>query len=59
MNEEVNVKVKTPIGFTESENIKKIIMQGETFGPLSCSVQVDSFGKECLLENKDLYFYKG
>ena len=34
-------------------------MQGETFGPLSCSVQVDSFGKECLLENKHLYFYKG
>ena len=59
MNEEVNVKVKTPFGFTKEENVQRIIMQGETFGPLSCSVQVDSFGKECLAKNKHLYLYKG
>ena len=35
------------------------IMQGETFGPLCCSVQVDSFGKECLDQNNVLYEYKG
>ena len=29
------------------------------FGPLQCSVQVDSFGKECLKENKHLYSYRG
>ena len=35
------------------------MLQGEVFGPLQCSVQVDSFGKECLLEEKHLYYYKG
>ena len=34
-------------------------MQGETFGPLCCSVQVDSFGKECLQKGNLLYQYKG
>ena len=36
----------------------KHITQGKTFGPLCCSVQVDSFGKECLKEGKLLYYYK-
>ena len=53
------MKVKTPFGLTKSETIERIIMQGETFGPLCCSVQVDSFGKECLVKNKLLYQYKG
>ena len=26
---------------------------------MQCSVQVDSFGKECLSENKHLYLYRG
>ena len=29
------------------------------FGPMLCSKQVDTFGKECLEEDKYLYFYKG
>ena len=33
-------------------------MQGDVFGPIECSVQVDSFGKECLEEDKYLYSYK-
>ena len=59
MNKEVQVKVKTPIGLTKSETLQRIIMQRETFGPLCCSVQVDSFGKECLEKDKLLYSYKG
>ena len=59
INEKVHVKVKTPFGFTESETVKKVVMQGETFGPLCCSVQVDNFGKECLTKGKFLYHYKG
>ena len=58
MNDEVQVAVKTPFGLTERTTINKIVMQGETFGPLCCSVQVDSFGKECLKEGKLLYWYK-
>ena len=34
-------------------------MQGETLAPLECSVQVDTFGKECLEQNKLLYQYRG
>ena len=59
INKEVKVKVKTPVGFTESETVNNVVMQGETFGPLCCSVQVDTFGKECLREGKLLYSYKG
>ena len=52
------VAVKTPFGLTQRENINKIVLQGEVFGPLQCSVQVDTFGKECVQENKFLYTYK-
>ena len=34
-------------------------MQGGTLAPLKCSVQVDSIGKECMVEEKYLYFYRG
>ena len=39
--------------------IQTRIIQAEVFGPLQCSVQVDSCGKECLLQDKLLYYYKG
>ena len=49
------VSVKTPFGKTERKNVEKIVLQGEVFGPLECSVSVDSFGKECLEQEKYLY----
>ena len=49
----------TPQGLTERVNIQKIVMQGENLAPLECSVQVDSFGKECLKEKKHLFMYRG
>ena len=58
MNEEVQVAVKTPFDLTERIPLEKIVMQGETFGPLCCSVRVDTFGRECLQKNDNLYFYK-
>ena len=57
-NETVNVGVKTSFGMTERKVLEKIEMQGEIFGPLCCSVQVYTFGKECMKENKHLYSYK-
>jgi hypothetical protein len=57
-NKEVNVAVNTPNGLTVREKINKIILQGDVFGPIECSVTVDSFGKECLSEDKYLYHYK-
>ena len=52
------VSVQTPHGPSERVVIEKIVMQGETFAPLECSVQVDKIGKECIEEKKFLYFYK-
>ena len=59
MNNEVKVAVKTPFGLTDGKTVKEIVIQGETFGPLCCSVRVDSFGKECIQQKKLLYQYKG
>ena len=53
------VAVSTPNGLTRRETINKIVMQGEVLGPIECSVTVDTFGKECLAQQKYLYPYKG
>ena len=57
-NKKNRVAVKTPYCFTERVNIEKNVLQGEVFGPLQCSVQVDKIAKECIDENKFLYSYK-
>ena len=57
-NKEVDVAINTPTGLTVREKIEKIILQGDVFGPIECSVTVDTFGKECLEEDKHLYLYK-
>ena len=49
--------VKTTNGLTESQNLKDIVLQGDTWGSLLASVQVDSIGKECQ-ENGYGYRYK-
>ena len=58
-NKTNKVAVKTPSGLTRRENINQIVMQGEVLGPIECSVTIDTFGKECLAEQKYLYSYKG
>ena len=55
----VKVAVKTPVGITRRESIFNVITQGDVFGPILCSNQVDTFGKECLEEGKYNYTYKG
>ena len=58
-NKNNKVAVNTPAGLTAREEVHEIVLQGEVFGPLQCSVQVDTFGKECLSEGKHLYQYRG
>ena len=50
--------VNTPHGLSKREQIDEIVMQGDVLAPLISSLQVDTIGKECLDENKHLYFYK-
>ena len=54
-----NVAVKTPVGLTSRKSINNKILQGDVLGPRLCSVQIDSFGKECIEDHKYLYMYKG
>ena len=58
-NSSNQVAVKSPFGVTKRIMVDKIVLQGEVFGPLQCSVTVDTFGKECMDEQKNLYVYKG
>ena len=58
INKNVRIAVKTPVGKTTRSNIYNCIIQGDVFGPILCSNQVDTFGKECLEENKYNYTYK-
>ena len=57
-NKSINVAIKTPNGLTAREPLEKIVLQGDVFGPIECSVLVDTFGKECIEEDKHLYMYK-
>jgi hypothetical protein len=57
-NKKCKVAVKTPVGTTSRMEIEEVIMQGGVWGPLECSVQIDSLGRECLTEDKCLYKYK-
>ena len=40
-NSLVNVAIRTPVGKTESGNIENVVIQGDVFGPMLCSKQVD------------------
>ena len=44
---------------TETFELRDIEMQGSVLGPIKCSNQVDTLGKECQMNNENLYNYKG
>ena len=46
-NEEIHMAVNTPCGLSERQVIKNIVLQGDTFGSLLASVQVDKIGQHC------------
>ena len=52
INSEIKVAVKTPVGKSDRRSIHNIIAQGDVFGPILCSNQVDTIGRECLQEGK-------
>ena len=56
-NTEISMGVNTPSGLTERQCIKNVVLQGETWGSILASVQVDTIGKE--IEQSGLgYLYK-
>ena len=57
INTEVKVAVKTPVGRTKRERIFNVITQGDVFGPIICSNQLDTIEKDCLVEGKYTYSF--
>ena len=58
INQNNNVAVKTCHGLSQRKQVDHIICQGEPWGPIECSVQVDGIGKESLAEDLEPYTYK-
>ena len=47
-NKEINMAVKTAHGLSERETVEELVLQGDKFGSLMASVQVDKIGQDCL-----------
>ena len=45
-NENVKMAVNTPSGLSDRQELRNVVLQGDTFGSLLASVQVDTIGKE-------------
>ena len=56
-NEEIHMAVKTPGGLTTRQILKNIVLQGDTWGSILASVQVDSIAKD-IHESGLGYMYK-
>ena len=56
-NESCFLSIKTPVGPTKRIEVNKAEMQGSTWGPLKCSVQMDQIGKESLEKNEKVLKY--
>ena len=46
--------VKTPHGLSDRQTVENIVLQGDTWGSMLASVQVDKIGQECMAAG---YFY--
>ena len=55
-NRNIKMKVKTPNGFTVEQSLDENILQGDTLSSIIASNQVDSIGKELLIEQPDFLF---
>ena len=56
----IKVRVKTPSGLGVEQKLSKLVLQGDTWGPIMASNQVDTFGKQLIEEEPSfIYKYKG
>ena len=59
-NKNIKVRVKTPSGLGVEQKFSKLVLQGDTWGPIMASNQVDTFGKQLIEEEPSfIYKYKG
>ena len=58
LNKNNLVAVNTPVGLTERINMREIVQQGGGWGPIECSVSIDSIGRNLAKCEEYTYFYK-
>ena len=58
LNRQNKVSVKTTVGMTEHFELSEKILQGDVFGNVLASNQVDKFGKNCLENMEHIYMYR-
>ena len=59
LNETNNIAIKTHEGTSQRTVVNNIICQGEPWGPIECSLEVDNIGKESVNTRLDPHKYKG
>ena len=50
--------MKTSLGLTDRFEINEKVLQGDVFGNILASNQIDSFGKHCLENQEHIYMYR-
>ena len=58
LNRKNMVAVKTSLGMTDRFEVRKNVLQGDVFGNLMASNQIDKFGKQCLEDKNHIYMYR-
>ena len=58
MNTRCEIAIKTPVGMTDRFQMEQIEMQGTVLGPIKCSVQIDTLGRDCYRDREGLFLYK-
>ena len=57
INQVNRVAVKTPQRMSQRKTTEQIICQGEPWGPIKCSLQIDDIGKESIDNSLEPYKY--
>ena len=58
LDNKCKIVVKTPSGVTDMFELSRIVLQGSVLGPIKCSVQMDTIGRESLRTGLGIYKYK-
>ena len=58
MNTRCQIAIKTPVGISDRFTMEQIEMQGTVLGPIKCSVQIDTLGRDCYRDMEGLFLYK-
>ena len=58
LNRKNMVSVKTSLRMTDQFEINQNVLQGDVFGNLMASHEIDKFGKQCLETQDHIYMYR-